>query len=88
MTTRVLPEGWSVEGPDESVGIFGDAYCHEVCTKEYDKGVDEIEIADLSSPGVDDQGYVSVLTRLECLDCGAHTEYQNKFFVGKDEWFE
>lgn len=34
MANNGLPQGWSYEGPDESVGIFGEAFVHEDCALE------------------------------------------------------
>lgn len=33
----MIPNGWSYEGPDESVGIFGEAFYHEACTLPTDE---------------------------------------------------
>ena len=34
MASNGLPEGWSYEPEDRSVGIFGDAFVHEDCPRE------------------------------------------------------
>jgi len=37
MALNGLPEGWSYEGPDRSVGLFGESFCHEDCTLPSDQ---------------------------------------------------
>ena len=39
----LAPEGWYVEGPDESVGIFGTLVLHEVCGTEQEAAIARVE---------------------------------------------
>ena len=78
-----LPEGWSFEGPDESVGIFGYVFVHEACkAAEYVNGVIENREAMYGKP--DSQGYVHQNVSLYCQDCQGTASFVDDVFVGKD----
>lgn len=90
MKPKDMPEGWSYDGPDESVGIFGEEFNHEDCagTMFVGPGNDEILGVEhfeqqLGSP--DHTGVVEVGHRLTCKDCGAWTIFQTREFVGVEE---
>jgi hypothetical protein len=69
--TQPLPiSGWSYEGPDPSVGIFGDTFVHEKCTVEYDLGVEATETL-----GFRDGDYVQYEVQLQCKDCGQEASF-------------
>lgn len=40
-TVNGLPEGWSFEPSDPSVGIFGEAFYHEACDKPADNEAEQ-----------------------------------------------
>lgn len=80
-TTVYDSDHWSVDPPDESVGIFGTAWSHESCTREYDNGVDFTE--EMFGPEV--KGYVKTKCTLRCLDCGTVTTFESDVFVGFPE---
>lgn len=68
-----LPEGWIYEGPDESVGIFGEAFFH--CGGDYEAKVEEISECVINSwpapdSDEDDVKEVEFTLRLSC-PCGA-----------------
>lgn len=72
---RHEPEGWSFEGDDPSVGIFGVGYWHDSCyvlgdippaEESQESGVPVGEGADR---------YVPVRVRLRCPACGATAEW-------------
>ena len=63
MATNGLPEGWSYEGPDPSVGIFGEAFVHETCTLE------DVQEATQSWPD-------SNTLRIECA-CGERVDLES-----------
>jgi hypothetical protein len=73
---------WSVEPPDESVGIFGFAWCHETCPREYDQGV---EMTEHMHGEANEKGYVANTVHLHCLDCDATTQFESDVFVGFPE---
>lgn len=72
---------WHVEGPDPEVGIFGDLWSHEECSREYDQGVEVSE----HLHGYATNGYVDNTVTLHCLDCGATESFEDAVFVGYEE---
>jgi len=89
MKAKDMPnEDWGYEGPDESVGIFGEEFIHEGCTMVVGPGNDEIlgvEHYEEQLGVPDHTGVVEVGHRLTCKDCGAWTIFQTKEFVGVEE---
>lgn len=88
MKAKDLPEGWSYEGPDESVGIFGESFDHEDCTVLQGPGTGDtlgVEHFEQQFGEPDHTGVVEVGHRLTCKDCGAWTVFETKEFVGVEE---
>jgi hypothetical protein len=66
MASNGLPEGWSFEPEDRSVGIFGDAFVHEDCPKA----------SDPDTTGEAEQRWDALTLILTCGDCGAVVELE------------
>lgn len=71
---------WTYEPPDYEVGL-SDGWTHEVCTKEYEQGVELL--TDRIGPEVN--GYANFKYTLVCLDCAVKFEFEQTEFVGFDE---
>jgi len=86
--SSVIPEGWSVECGDPSVGIFGETWTHEDCTAVQGPGngdllgVDHFE-RKLGRP--DDKGMAAFRHTLLCEDCGALAFFDVLESVGLEE---
>ena len=75
-------KNWSVDGPDESVGLFGWSWSHDTCSREYEQGV---EFTEEMYGEADSKGYVKTKCRLHCRDCDAITQFESDVFVGFPE---
>jgi len=67
MSKKSLPPGWSYEGPDPSVGIFGEEFVHEDCPT-------------LAGPGYEMIGVTQTEHSLSCNDCGKVVAYSDPEF--------
>lgn len=65
-------DGWTYEGPDPSVGLFGEGWYHDSCPagNDADSEVDA-DVTDLATVVTDVRnGTVTTFHMLTCLDCG------------------
>lgn len=69
----MIPEGWGHEGPDPSVGIFGDFYWHDACTTSNDMESTEADYTDkiTSYNGEGYNRFADVTATMTCRACGA-----------------
>lgn len=85
------PEGWGYEGPDESVGIFGEQWTHEDCEVLTGPGHDEYKGVEMSETqigkwgSVDSNGMAMFVRTLKCNDCGQKVSFNTVEFMGLDE---
>lgn len=80
--TSLIPEGWGHEGPDESVGIFGDTFWHDACPKN--DGEAE-SVHEEKWTGKVRDGHETVVHTLTCPDCGKRRKFTTQEFVGYEE---
>ena len=73
-------EGWSFEGPDPEVGIFGDRVVHEDCPVD----VEEAEVTDVATFRSTGDGYLEV-TRVFTCTCGATTRTVDTYPAAEGE---
>lgn len=81
------PEGWSFEGPDPSVGIFGEEWTHEDCEVLTGPGNDEckgVTVNEIQGKP-DNHGLALVNRQLVCVDCGEKASFTYVEYVGVDE---
>ncbi len=67
------PEGWSYEGPDPSVGIFGHLWMHDDCPQFNDEAMDSSVLEHMDEFHFEGEGMnqeVVTTWTLEC-SCGA-----------------
>jgi hypothetical protein len=75
----VIPEGWSVDPEDTSVGIFGNTGVHEACPADYEQGVEWLEDnGDVAGP------YLMVKNTFYCLDCKQSATFVTQEWLGED----
>ena len=74
-----IPDGWSYEGPDESVGIFGHSWTHEACSYP----VDTVHEETVREWRVGDNLHSLVV--LTCSACAAATAVEDVDYIGPDE---
>lgn len=82
MSTSAIPDGWAWEGPDESVGIFGDLFVHDDCSVEFDHGTSYTSVA---TGVVGNDGMQTFTYTVLCLDCGGTVSFEIPEYVGRDE---
>ena len=84
MKYKNLPEGWSYEGPDPSVGIFGEEWFHDDCKMVNGPGNAECQGVTVNEiQGLpDDHGLAVVSRQLCCVDCGEKVSFVFVEFVG------
>jgi len=81
VTNRTIPEGWSYEEGDPSVGIFGGQWIHEACEWPNDEPPEVYSrawSAILSGSG--SSRTVLVTTILDCSGCGEEA------FITEEDW--
>ena len=76
-----IPDGWSYEGPDPSVGIFGHAWTHEDCPGNIDAG--EVSEETVREWRVNDNLHELIV--LTCACCAAATAVEDVNYIGPPE---
>jgi hypothetical protein len=81
MLTVTTPTGWTYEGPDYSVGIFGGGWIHEDCPVDTEDEVNVTEEPIKSEHhGVGAARSIRTTYQLTCSACGQSTE------VADEDW--
>lgn len=75
-----FPKGWGYEGPDESVGIFGETFYHDECPGEYADAEHEEKWT-----GQVKDGHEIVIHTLVCPTCGKRAKFITREYVGFPE---
>ena len=82
-----VPTGWSFEGPDESVGIFGYSWEHEDCDEP--RGEEEVTVTeDTAREWFVGSGWkrnLHSLVVLTCSACSAATAVETVDYCPDDE---
>jgi hypothetical protein len=81
-----FPDGWSYEGPDESVGIFGYEYYHDACCADLDN-FNEVELFEVERIRTDDSTVLTV-SRLVCFDCTDEAVLVEEDFDPIPSWWD
>ncbi len=76
--TYGIPKGYAVDPPDESVGIFGEAWSHETCPD----GGDVIEAADKPTGIRHDDGTEQFMKVLVCGTCLQEVQFFHDEYTG------
>ena len=83
-----IPDGWSYEGPDPTVGIFGEQWIHEDCTSLAGPGDGEmlgVDKTENQTSEIDAHGMAEVVHHLVCQDCAETATFATQEYFGVEE---